>query len=227
MGTLHPGRGPLRRTVRTALERAASSAVHRTERLVRRVGAITAERPGGHRFGRLDGGTTLAWPQGTLFGERWISIGAYCVVAEQVTLTAGLAPGDELDSEDPILEIGDGCVIGRGSHLVGRTGIALGDHVYLGPGVYITDHNHTYTDTAAPIGTQWPVFAPVRIGAGSWLGANAVVLPGTVLGRNTVVAAGCIVRGEFPDHAVLAGVPARMVRRYDPAEGWVPPLGNG
>jgi acetyltransferase-like isoleucine patch superfamily enzyme len=51
-----------------------------------------------------------------------------------------------------------------------------------------------------------------------------VLLPGTRLGRNTVVAAGAVVRGEFPDHAVLAGVPARMVRRWDPESGWQPAL---
>jgi serine acetyltransferase len=44
------------------------------------------------------------------------------------------------------------------------------------------------------------------------------------LGRNTVVAAGAVVRGTFPDHAVLAGVPAQIVRSYDAGSGWRPPL---
>jgi acetyltransferase-like isoleucine patch superfamily enzyme len=48
-----------------------------------------------------------------------------------------------------------------------------------------------------------------------------VVLPGTVLGRNVVVGAGAVVRGTFPDHCVIAGVPARIVRRYVPGSGWV------
>jgi acetyltransferase-like isoleucine patch superfamily enzyme len=217
------GEGPAGRLAGLA-GRAASAAVHRGHRWVRRAGAVSAERPAGLRFHYLGGGTRLAFPQGTVFGERWISVGAFCIVAEQVTLTAGLAPGDELPGAEPVLRIGDGCVIGRGSHLVSRLGITLGDHVFLGPNVYLTDHNHGYEDTAAPIGTQLPGFAPVVIGAGSWLGANSVVLPGTELGRNTVVAAGCVVRGSFPDHAVLAGVPARMVRRWDAEEGWMPPL---
>ena len=62
------------------------------------------------------------------------------------------------------------------------------------------------------------------IGAGSWLGAGAVVLPGTRLGRNTVVGAGAVVRGTFPDNAVLAGIPATVVRRWDPDGGWQPAL---
>ena len=48
-----------------------------------------------------------------------------------------------------------------------------------------------------------------------------VVLPGTRMGRNTVVAAGAVVRGTFPDHCVLAGVPAKIVRRYVPGSGWL------
>jgi acetyltransferase-like isoleucine patch superfamily enzyme len=67
----------------------------------------------------------------------------------------------------------------------------------------------------------------VRIGSGSWLGANVVILPGTVLGRNTVVAAGAVVRGEFPDHVVLGGVPAKVLRHYSEENGWQsgPPSG--
>jgi acetyltransferase-like isoleucine patch superfamily enzyme len=87
--------------------------------------------------------------------------------------------------------------------------------------VYITDQNHSYVDPDQPIGTQIPVEAAVRIGSGSWLGANVVILPGTVLGDHVVVAAGAVVRGEFPDHCVVAGVPARIVRRFVDGQGWV------
>lgn len=65
---------------------------------------------------------------------------------------------------------------------------------------------------------------PVEIGPGCWLGTGAVILPGARLGRNVVVAAGAVVRGEVPDHAVVAGAPARIVRRWQPETGWQPPL---
>jgi acetyltransferase-like isoleucine patch superfamily enzyme len=65
----------------------------------------------------------------------------------------------------------------------------------------------------------------VSIGAGSWLGTACVILPGTVLGRNVVVGAGAVVRGTFPDRCVVAGVPARIVRRYVAGRGWI--NGNG
>jgi acetyltransferase-like isoleucine patch superfamily enzyme len=114
---------------------------------------------------------------------------------------------------DPVVSIGERCVIGRGSHLIGHWSISLGDDIQTGPYVYITDQNHGYADPAAPIGWQQTVERAVRIGSGSWLGANAVILPGTELGQNCVVAAGAVVRGTFPDHCVLAGVPAKVVRQ--------------
>ena len=62
----------------------------------------------------------------------------------------------------------------------------------------------------------------VSIGAGSWLGTGAVILPGSAIGRNVVVAAGAVVRGKVPDRCVVAGIPARVVREYVPGLGWEP-----
>jgi acetyltransferase-like isoleucine patch superfamily enzyme len=125
-----------------------------------------------------------------------------------------------------VLRIGDRCVIGRGSHVIAHESVVIGDDVFAGPYVYITDQNHGYRDPDVPIGRQLPVNAAVSIGAGSWLGAGAIVLPGACIGRNVVVAAGSVVRGVIPDRCVVTGVPARVVRVYAPGEGWprVPPI---
>jgi acetyltransferase-like isoleucine patch superfamily enzyme len=71
-----------------------------------------------------------------------------------------------------------------------------------------------------PIGKQGPVNAPVSIGVGSWVGTGAIILPGTTIGRNVVVAAGSVVRGCVPDRCVVAGVPARIVKRYAGSGEW-------
>ncbi|WP_406492415.1 acyltransferase [Streptomyces sp. NBC_00846] len=203
--------------------RALSRAVHRGWRWVQESGAVTAEHPGGLRFGRIGEGTRLAFPQGTVFGEPWIELGAHCVIGEQVTLTAGLMPDLDLGAE-PILTLGDGVVLGRGSHVVADTRVTIGSDTYCGPYVYITSTNHSYDDPYEPVGKQWPRMEPVTIGPGCWIGTGAVILPGAVLGRNVVVAAGAVVRGEVPDHAVVAGAPARVVRSWDSEMGWQPPL---
>ncbi|WP_133739451.1 acyltransferase [Actinorugispora endophytica] len=179
------------------------------------------------RFAAYGEGTSIAFPPATIFGEAWIEIGAHTLLGGDITLTAGFVPGLDLGPE-PLIRIGGGCAIGRGSHVVAHKSIVVGDHVFMGPYVYITDQNHVYTDPETPVGGQWPTDDPVRVGSGTWIGANAVILPGVTLGRNCVVAASSVVRpGEYPDHSVIAGVPGRVVRRYDPEAGWLPPLRGG
>jgi acetyltransferase-like isoleucine patch superfamily enzyme len=221
------------RSVAAWRRRAASRLVHRAWSWAHEAGAVTAQCPGPLRFGRIGPGTRLAHPQGTVFGERWIHLGDHCVIGEQVTLTVGLLPPEAAPpgapapdfGPDPVLRLGHGVVLGRGSHVVALAPITLGEKVYCGPYVYLTSVNHSYDDIAQPIGEQWPRTAPVEIGAGSWLGAGCVVLPGARIGRNVVVAAGSVVRGHVPDHTVVAGAPARVVRRWDPDSGdWQPPL---
>lgn len=52
---------------------------------------------------------------------------------------------------------------------------------------------------------------PISIGDNCWIGLNAVILPGTKIGHGCVVAAGAIVRGEFPDFSIIGGVPAKII----------------
>jgi acetyltransferase-like isoleucine patch superfamily enzyme len=197
-------------------------AVHWAWKAAQDAGMVTADTPAGQRFAAFGRGSSAAFPRGSVFGERWIVIGADTLIGAEVTMSAGMVPGQDLGPL-PVLHIGDRCVIGRGSHVVAHHSLVIGDDVYTGPYVYITDQNHGYADPDVPIGRQMPLNAAVRIGAGSWLGAGAVVLPGACIGRHVVIAAGSVVRGTVPDHCVAAGVPARVVRSYIPGIGWSPP----
>jgi serine acetyltransferase len=172
------------------------------------------------RFGAFGRGSCLVFPQGTILNPDRIHLGARTIIGAYASVTAGMVEGQEIPS-DPVVKIGDRCLIGRGSHIVGHWSIELGDDIQTGPYVYITDQNHSYDDPDQPIGAQTPVEAAVRIGSGSWLGANVIVLPGTTIGENVVVAAGAVVRGDIPDRSVVAGVPARVVRHFVAGRGWV------
>jgi carbonic anhydrase/acetyltransferase-like protein (isoleucine patch superfamily) len=196
--------------------------VHRVWRTAQRAGAITPDSPAGRRFASFGAGSIIGFPTGALYGEAWIEIGTGTLIGTHVSLSAGMLPGHRL-GDQPVLQIGNGCVIGRGSHLVAHHSIVIGDDVFTGPYVYITDQNHNYTDPDVPIGRQWPSNTAVSIGSGSWLGAGAIVLPGAQIGRNVVVAAGSVVRGAVPDRCVVAGVPAKVVREYVAGDGWSPP----
>jgi len=210
----------LRRRVGTAWRAALWRAVHWGWREFQEAGRVTAGTPAGRAFRRFGRGSIMAFPPGSVFGEAGIEIGEDTLIGHQVSISAGALPGQDL-LQLTLLTIGDRCVIGRGSHIVAHESVIIGDDVWTGPYVYITDQNHGYEDLDAPIGRQFPVNRPVSIGAGSWLGAGAIILPGASIGRNVVVAAGSVVRGQVPDHCVVAGVPARVVREHTQA-GWLP-----
>jgi serine acetyltransferase len=213
-----------RRAIGRRWQAATFAAVHASWRAMQRAGTVTGESPAGRRFAAFGPGSMMAFPTGAVFGERWIEIGEDTMIAEQVTLCAGMMPGHDL-GDQTVLRVGSRCVIGRGSHIVAHHSILIGDDVFTGPYVYITDQNHAYADPDVPIGRQWPVNTAVSIGAGTWLGAGTVILPGAHVGRNVVVAAGSVVRGTVPDRCVVAGVPARVVREYLSGTGWARPAG--
>ena len=210
-------------TLRNRCRAVVSGLVNEAWQAVQQAGVITAESRAGRRFAGFGPRSLIAFPTGAVFGEAWIDIGDETMIGAQVTLCAGMLPGQDLGAR-PVLRVGDRCVVGRGSHIVAHHSILIGDDVFTGPYVYITDQNHGYADPAVPIGRQWPRNAAVSIGQGSWLGAGVVVLPGACIGRNVVVAAGSVVRGTIPDHCVAAGVPARIVREYVMGNGWSRPV---
>jgi serine acetyltransferase len=195
--------------------------VRSLSRSLNRAASIGPYDPPARRYKRFGKGSIINWPTGNMYGERWISIGDDTMIAGQVTLSAGMMPGQQMMT-DPVVIIGDRCLIGRGSAIVGHYRIDIGDDVFTGMNVYITDQNHGYEDIAAPIGIQDPEDDPVVIGSGSWIGSGAVVLPGARLGENCVVAANSVVRGEFPSYSVVAGVPAKVVRLHN-GVGWTRP----
>ena len=203
--------------------RLASRAVHVLWDAALRAGTISADNLAGHPFRSFGMGSLVGFPTGALYGEEWIEIGAGTMIGPQVSISAGMVPGQDL-GEAAVLRIGDRCLIGRGSHIVAHYSVEIGDDVFTGPYVYITDQNHGYADPDVPIGRQWPKNSAVSIGPGSWLGAGVIVLPGSAIGGNVVVAAGSVVRGVVPDRCVVAGVPARVVREYVPGSGWKPPV---
>jgi serine acetyltransferase len=206
--------------MRLRFRRWLGARVRQTRAYLNEVAIVGPQDEYAKRFHRFGDGAALMAPQGVIYNERYLSIGPGALIGPNVTLSAGIN-GDQEMLTCPVVTIGAKCVIGRGSHIVGHWSIELGDEIQTGPYVYITDQNHSYDDPNAPIGWQTPSEAAVKIGARSWLGANVVILPGTTLGRNTVVAAGAVVRGTFPDHVVLGGVPAKILRHYEANAGWV------
>ena len=160
------------------------------------------------------------WRPTTIFNEQYISIGEDTLIGEGVALSAGMVPGQVCIST-PVVTIGDRCLIGRGSGIVGHFSIIIGNDVWTGHHVYITDQNHGYEDITRPISQQTQPERAVVIGDGSWLGYGAVVLPGVTIGKHCVIGANSVVTSDIPDFSVAVGVPARVIRRYDATAGWI------
>jgi len=183
--------------------------------------AITCQTARGRAFKRCGEGSLISFPWVTIYNERYIEIGRDTMVGPYCALSAGMMPGQECLTS-PVVRIGDRCLIGRGSGIVGHLAIDIGNDVWTGHHVYITDQNHGYEDVTVPISRQTQPEKPVTIGDGSWLGTGTVVLPGATIGRHVAVGANSVVTGVLPDYCVAVGAPARVIKRYDANSGWVP-----
>lgn len=214
---------PWQRVV-TTVKRAAGEGVHRAWELAVELGAIGPDTARGRRFGSFGDGSVICFPPNTIFNERYIHIGSGTMIGPQATLSAGMVPGQEC-LHDAVVRIGDRCLIGKGSGVVGHFEIVIGDDVWTGHHVYVTDQNHDYRDVDLPISRQSMPERTVRIGDGSWLGHGTVVLPGSNIGKHVVVGANSVVTGDLPDYCVAVGSPAKVIRRYDPERGWTRPEG--
>ena len=205
--------------LRGVAKRAAGEAVHWAWEAAVECAAIGPHSRRGRTFGRFGDNSVICFPPNTIFNEQFIRIGSGTMFGPDITLSAGMVPGQACIS-DPVISIGDRCLIGKGSGIVGHFEIVIGNDVWTGHHVYITDQNHDYRDVTKPISQQAMPERSVIIGDGSWLGHGAVVLPGSRIGKHVVVGANSVVSGELPDRCVAVGSPARVVKRWTAERGW-------
>jgi acetyltransferase-like isoleucine patch superfamily enzyme len=110
------------------------------------------------------------------------------------------------------LSIGDNSGIGAFSFVGCGGGVKIGSNVIMGQYVSFHSENHVIDDITKLIRVQGVTRKGIEVGDDCWVGAKATFLDGSKVGNGCVVAAGCVVRGDFPDFSVIAGVPARVIR---------------
>jgi acetyltransferase-like isoleucine patch superfamily enzyme len=113
------------------------------------------------------------------------------------------------------LSIGSNTYINRRTFLDAIDSLIVGSNVAIGPGCYITDHDHGM-DGGRPVLMQEMVAAPTHIEDDVWIGANVVVLKGVTIGRGTIVGAGSVVTRSLPPNSIAVGVPAKVLRSRSP-----------
>lgn len=161
------------------------------------------------------------------------SIGPYCYV--DALSHQGLICGDnvsmgfhthiELTGSMHLLgkgmKIGNNVGLGTHGHYGSGAGfVEIGNDTILGNYVSVHPENHNYQNLNIPIRLQGVSSkGGVKIGNNCWIGAKVTILDGTVIGNNCIVAAGAVVKGVFPDNAMIGGIPAKIIKYiYDEHE---------
>lgn len=136
------------------------------------------------------------------------------ILGNSVHLQSGVWLNALADASQPVIEIHDGCDIGRHCFISAATSVVLEEDVLLSPNVIISDHSHV-TDNLdqAILRSGITKSRPVRLKKGCWVGANCVILPGVTIGEHAVIGANSVVRKSVPDFTVAVGSPATVVKR--------------
>jgi acetyltransferase-like isoleucine patch superfamily enzyme len=115
--------------------------------------------------------------------------------------------------EQSHIKIGRHCIIGESAIIRGQGGVVIGDNVIIAPHVQIMAVDHVFDDPTRPIIEQGIRALGIEIEDNAWIGSGAIILDGVRIGRGAVVGAGAVVTRDVPPHTVVAGVPARVLRR--------------
>ena len=121
-------------------------------------------------------------------------------------------------SSENLLEIGENTYIGMNCILNGYSAKLI-----IGKNVSFAQNVNVMVDSGpnASLNMQriYPIVAKeVIIGDDSWIGASAIIMPGVVLGKYCVVAAGSFVTTSFPDYSIIGGTPAKLIRFFTDEE---------
>lgn len=120
----------------------------------------------------------------------------------------------KMKATDGPLVTGERCGFGTGCFVAASEGgIELGNDVICGPNVVIVASNYRYDRLGVPLEEQGVTSQGIRIGNNVWIGANSVVLDGSVIGDNSIVAAGSVVNRRFPANVIIQGNPAKVILR--------------
>lgn len=162
-------------------------------------------------FASFGEGSWIVPPARVLTPEA-ISIGSQVIIHEHAWLSVVPA----VAGVKPRLEIGNRCSIGRMMHVACVGEVVIEEEVLTAAMVFIGDTYHDYSDPdRAVLDQPMAVPKPVRIGRGAFLGIGSIVLQGVTVGEQAYVAAGAVVTSDVPPRTLVAGNPARPVRRYE------------
>ena len=135
--------------------------------------------------------------------ERGIDIGDHSFVGKHTMMLA--KPGS--------IHLGRACNISSHCRIATQTTVTVGESVLIAAYVYIGPGNHNIGDADRPIMEQgMQKQGGVHIGDNVWIGTRATILDGVSIGSGAVVGAHSLVTSDVPENAIVAGVPAKVIR---------------
>lgn len=110
------------------------------------------------------------------------------------------------------LKMGSNSAIGDFAHFGASGGIEIGNDVIMGAYISFHSENHNFRDTSKLIREQGVTSKGIKLGNNIWVGAKVTFLDGCSIGDNSVVAAGAVVSGSFPENSIIGGIPAKVIK---------------
>jgi len=181
--------------------------------LIRKIGLVFRYIYWKNKFGSISGITKLG-KNLTINNPQCIYLGRIKGIGDNtylgpVTESVGV-------KYSPRIEIGDGTWVGKNCSIASINCVRIGKDVLFAGHVHITDHSHGYEDPDTPISKQ-KLFSkgPIVIEDQCWLGFSCEILSGVHIGKHCVVAARSVVTKDVPSYSIVAGNPARIIKRYN------------
>lgn len=185
--------------------------------------AVAIAVPYRARFGKL-GRRVVLHPPLCLVNARRIEVGDDSWLESQVTLSASrlgsvvlgrktqIRRYSTLEADEGQIVMGDRCSVNSFCILNGYGGLEIGNDVRIASHAVILSSSHRHDAPDLPINSQGILAEKTVIGDGVWIGAHAVIRGGVRIGSHSIVGAGAIVTRDVPPYAIVAGVPARVIK---------------
>lgn len=110
------------------------------------------------------------------------------------------------------ITFGQNSSTGHHTEVASNNHIEIGNDIIMGAYTYITDSNHGYKDKELVIRKQNMEIGSVKIGNNVWLGRGVMILKDSIVGDNSIVAAGSVVTKKFEENKILGGIPAKTIK---------------
>ena len=126
-----------------------------------------------------------------------------------------LGHGTKIRCHEGAVEIGAKTVLGQECTISAYERVRIGEQCVIADRAMFIDFDHGVVEVERPIRLQGIYTRPVEVGSNVWIGYGACILRGVRVGDNAIVGTNCVVTRDVPANAVVAGVPARVVRMRD------------